>query len=77
MLKQLAAQGGLFMVTFVPEFLSQPVWDAVTPLKDAHGKTRPDVTRERVAHGTTGLLGGLAARWHRCAVRHTSPICVI
>jgi membrane dipeptidase len=47
-LKQLAAQGGLFMVTFVPEFLSQPVWDAVTPLKDAYGKTRADVTREEL-----------------------------
>lgn len=47
-LKALAAKGGLFMATFVPEFLSQPVWDAVTPLKDAYGKTRPDVTRDEL-----------------------------
>ncbi|MDJ1157262.1 dipeptidase [Chelatococcus sp. SYSU_G07232] len=42
-LARLAANGGLVMATFVPDFINQATRDWMRPLKDAWGKTPPDL----------------------------------
>jgi membrane dipeptidase len=61
MLDRLPANGGIVMVTFVPDFISQRSYDWMMPFKDAFGKTRHgvDMSKELPAREKQ------AGRWPR------------
>jgi len=42
-LDRIPGNGGIIMATFVPDFISQPAFDWMRPLKDGFGKTRSDL----------------------------------
>ena len=48
-MKRIADAGGLVMATFVPAFLTQPVYDALKPVMDGMGKTRAGVDHHAYA----------------------------
>jgi membrane dipeptidase len=48
-MKRIANAGGLVMATFVPAFLTQAVYDALKPVMDGMGKTRPGVDHHAYA----------------------------
>jgi membrane dipeptidase len=47
-LDRIPANGGIFMPTFVPEFLNPSIWKAAKVMKDHYGKNKPDVTRAQM-----------------------------
>jgi membrane dipeptidase len=60
-LDRVPGNGGIVMVTFVPDFISQRSYDWMKPFKDEFGKTRHDVDMRKELPAREGKLG----RWPR------------
>jgi membrane dipeptidase len=56
-LARIPGNGGIIMVTFVPDFISQASLDWMGPLKDAYGKTRHDIDWSATVAKRTAELG--------------------
>ena len=63
-LDRLPGNGGIIMATFVPDFILQASRDWMRPMKDAYGKTLPDVDWARAIPAREAELG----RWPRASV---------
>ncbi len=56
-LARIPDNGGIIMVTFVPDFINQASLDWMKPLKDEWGKTRHDIDLSAAAAARTAELG--------------------
>lgn len=50
-IKRIATGGGIVMATFVPAFMQQNIYDAMTPFMDGMGKMRDDVDHDAYSEG--------------------------
>lgn len=57
-LARVPGNGGLAMVTFVPEFLNPQSWSAARRFKDAFGKNKSDISKDELSAARQAVLGG-------------------
>lgn len=69
-IRRIADAGGLVMATFVPAFLTQKVYDALKPVMDGMGKTKPGVDHHAYAEAKKAAFSLFERDGAECVADH-------